>query len=588
MEPPRGVLSSVWNFIRFLPYFIGLLLLGTIKGIIFCPMVCLIMTLGNSAALLGLWPVHCVWTYYSVFRSKQLGPVLKLALFICIPIPLVLWPVLGIVGSMVGGAAYGFLSPIFATFDAIGTGKSDELIHCLYDGTWSTVKGCFTIIRDFSDVCFHSYFSYMDELQGESPNRKYEIRLLHLPGAVIAGVLGFLIDMPTISLIALYKSPYMLFKGWNRLLHDLIGREGPFLETICVPFAGLAIILWPLAVVGAVLGSMVSSIFLGAYAGIIVYQESSFWMGLQYIVASVSIYDEYSNDVLDMKEGSCFPRPRYRKNDGDAPTPSREGSFSKHGSFSKKPPVRAPSFKNVFLELNPLEFLDGLFEECQCHGEKLVSEGLITPQDIEDAKSSKSSRVISIGLPAYCFLRSLLHSIKANSAGILLGEGDTEVISTNKPVDTLFIWILNPLLIIKEQIKAMNLTVAEEDYFCKLVLLSDDNTDRLKHSFMGTLPEPEIKRAELSALARRLRGIVRSASRFPTFKRRYDALVRILSEELAKKKGGTDSANGCKPLPRSKSALIVRIFSQKSFKKEKSNDGSGVESQQIMRDVEIE
>lgn len=81
-----------------------------------------------------------------------------------------------------------------------------------------------------------------------------------------------MIDMPMISLIAIYKSPYMLFKGWHRLFHDLIGREGPFLETICVPFAGLAIILWPLAVVGAVLGSIVSSIFLGAHAGVVVYQ----------------------------------------------------------------------------------------------------------------------------------------------------------------------------------------------------------------------------------------------------------------------------------------------------------------------------
>lgn len=32
MEPPQGVLASIWNFIRFLPYFTGLLLLGTIKG----------------------------------------------------------------------------------------------------------------------------------------------------------------------------------------------------------------------------------------------------------------------------------------------------------------------------------------------------------------------------------------------------------------------------------------------------------------------------------------------------------------------------------------------------------------------------
>lgn len=99
-------------------------------------------------------------------------------------------------------------------------------------------------------------------------------RLLYLPGAIIAGVLGFLVDFPVISFIAVCKSPYMLFKGWHRLFHDCIGREGPFLETICVPFAGLAILLWPLAVAGAVLGSILSSIILGPYAAVIVYQVS--------------------------------------------------------------------------------------------------------------------------------------------------------------------------------------------------------------------------------------------------------------------------------------------------------------------------
>lgn len=98
--------------------------------------------------------------------------------------------------------------------------------------------------------------------------------MLHLPGAIVAGILGIIVDLPVISVIALCKSPYMLLKGWRRLFHDLIGREGPFLETICVPFAGLVILLWPLAVIGAVLGSIVASVFLGAYAGVIAYQVS--------------------------------------------------------------------------------------------------------------------------------------------------------------------------------------------------------------------------------------------------------------------------------------------------------------------------
>lgn len=582
MEPPRGALAKIWNFICFLPYFIGLLLLGNFKGVIFCPLACLIITIGNSAIILGLWPIHCFWTCHCILRSKQLGPGLKLVLVLCMPIPLVLWPVVGIAGSVIGGIAYGFLSPIFATFDAVGEGKTDKFFHCFYDGTWSTIKGSFTIVRDFGDFCFHSYLSYMNDLwhQGPTEGKYYEIRLLYLPGTVIIGVFGFMVDMLMISLIALYKSPYMLFRGWHRLFHDLIGREGPFLETICVPFAGLAIILWPLAVVGAVLASMLSSIFLGAFAGVVVYQESSFWLGLCYVMASLSIYDEYSNDILDMREGSCFPRPNYRRQKAElSKTYSRAASF-------KRPPARADSIKDTIIELKPIQLLDGLFDECQRHGESMVAEGLITPRDIEDAKASRGSGVISIGLPTYCLLQVLLRSVKANSMGILLRD-NTEVTSTNRPKNAIFEWFLNPLLIIKEQIKAETLNVAEEDYLCKLVLLVAD-PERFKNSYIGPPPEPERKRAELEALARRLRGITKSISRYPTFRRRFDALIKILLEDLAKKNIGNKSNGGSRSISTSRSkSAIVRIFSQKSFKVEKSNDGSVQESQHAPRDVDI-
>lgn len=93
-----------------------------------------------------------------------------------------------------------------------------------------------------------------------------------MPSCLLAGLIGVVIDGVLITVVALYKSPYMLLKGWKRLLEDLVGREGPFLETVCVPFAGLAICLWPLAVVGAVIASVFSSFFLGLYSGVIVHQ----------------------------------------------------------------------------------------------------------------------------------------------------------------------------------------------------------------------------------------------------------------------------------------------------------------------------
>jgi hypothetical protein len=97
-------------------------------------------------------------------------------------------------------------------------------------------------------------------------------RLAKLPSCLLVILIAVPVDVLLITAVALWKSPYMLFRGWKRLLEDLIGREGPFLETVCVPIAGLAIILWPLAVLGAVIGAIISSFFLALYSGVIVHQ----------------------------------------------------------------------------------------------------------------------------------------------------------------------------------------------------------------------------------------------------------------------------------------------------------------------------
>ncbi|MED6181214.1 hypothetical protein PIB30_017410 [Stylosanthes scabra] len=566
MEPPKGIWASLWSFICFLPYFIGLMLLGTIKGFFLCPLICLIMAVGNSALILGLWPAHCIWTYYCVARTTQLGPTLKIVTCTgVLPVLLVLWPAVGIVGSIVGGAAYGFLWPIFATLKAVEEGKEDKLYHCFTDGTWSTVSKTFDIVKDVKNLCFHSYFDVMDDLRLEGPpnDKYYEIRLHYLLGAVIAAVLGIIVDTPAVSFIAICKGPYMLFKGWNRLFHDLLGREGPFLETICVPFAGLAILLWPLAVIGAILASIITSVFLGAYAGVVTYQESIFF-GLRYIIAALSLYDEYSNDMLGMPEGSCFPRPQYRKKSKISRTFSHSDSLSKLNRL-QKPPSRTFSLRDNIVELKPLELFDGLFKDCYNEAESLVSEELITRDDIEAAKSGKGSRVISIGLPAYCLLQVLLRSAKADSQGLLLSDG-TELTGTNKPQAKIFEWLINPLLIIKEQIKAEDLSVSEEDYLGKLVLLNG-HPDRIENSTIAA-PESDLKRAELDALARRLQGITKYMTRLPTFKRRFDDLVKTLSHELAERHGGGGASTTT--ITRSKSAF-ARIMSMKSSKEKRSN-----------------
>ncbi|CAN8253759.1 unnamed protein product [Cochlearia groenlandica] len=591
METPKGFRASLLQFLLFLPYFIGLLFLGFIKGIVLCPLVCLVVTIGNTAVILTLLPIHIIWTFYSILSAKQIGPILKLFICLCLPVGIILWLVLGVLGSVLGSALYGFLSPIFATFDAVGEGKSYPFFHCFYDGTWSTVERSFTVVRDFKDVCFHSYFSLMDEFKTCCPDSKYhEIRLLKLPGALVASALGVLVDFPVISLVALYKSPYMLFKGWHRLFHDLIGREGPFLETMCVPIAGLAILLWPLAVTGAVLGSVVSSIFLGAYSGVVSYQESSFYYGLCFVVASVSIYDEYSTDILDMPEGSCFPRPKYRRNE-DEPTPF-SGPIPRLGSVKNTSSTRSGSVRAPMIEIKPLDMLESLFVECRKFGDVLASKGLINSKDIEDARSSKGSQVISVGLPAYALLQEILRSVKANSSGLLLNDGVTELTTKNRPKDAFFDWFLHPFLILKEQLKATNLSEEEEEYLGRLVLLYGDS-ERLKNSYDGSSSPllTELKRGELDAFARRIQGLTKTVSRYPTFRRHFVCLVKKLYEDLDQNRDGSgkdeDSSITEAPTP---AKIFSRIFSksQRSFRRKGSMNGSDQESQKgVSRNVDI-
>ncbi|KAI3669533.1 hypothetical protein L6452_40770 [Arctium lappa] len=104
---------------------------------------------------------------------------------------------------------------------------------------------------------------------------KKMIRILQKVGlcscSYFGWVVGICFDFQVITVVAALKSPYMLVKGWHLLFHDCIGREVPFLESICVPFAGLAILLWLFAVAGALLRSMVASIFLDFYAAVIAY-----------------------------------------------------------------------------------------------------------------------------------------------------------------------------------------------------------------------------------------------------------------------------------------------------------------------------
>lgn len=111
-------------------YSIGTLASSPVLLILLCPLV--------HSPSISLHPSLILFVIllignFSVFcSSKQIGPGLKVVSCICLPIILFLWLLIAIASSIVGGAAYGFLSPMLATFRAIDLGKANKLYHCIY------------------------------------------------------------------------------------------------------------------------------------------------------------------------------------------------------------------------------------------------------------------------------------------------------------------------------------------------------------------------------------------------------------------------------------------------------------------------
>lgn len=522
--------------------FFSALFLGAIKGFIVGPIAALILIIGNVGVILGLFPAHVAWTVYTLLKVEIFDAALKVAILIALPALFGIWLGLGIAGSVLVGVGYGFFTPWISTFEAFRyDNESKKFLHCIVDGTLGTIKGSCTVVRDFADLCYHSYPSYLKELR-ESPcsDQCKTLRLIHVPGCVIVGIVGLIVEVPLFTAIAIVKSPYLLFKGWYRLLHDLISREGPFLETVCVPIAGLTIFVWPLVVIASISLAIFSSIFVGLYASIIVYQERSFRRGLAYIVAMVAEFDEYTNDWLYLREGSYFPKPQYRKKmvsqSSEFSTRGNSGSESRSNTTMEPPAMFMPnlapsrSVRETIQEVKMVQIWGNMMRDCEIRGKELLDANVLTAADLYEwlrGKNVNEASIVGVGLPCYSLLQTLLFSIKANSSGVLLLD-DFEITHFNRPKDKLLDWFFNPVMVLKEQIRVIKLVEGEVRYLEKVVLFGV-NKQRLKTWDNGSLLIPDgLRAAQIEGISRRMIGMIRGVSKLPTYRRKFRQVVKAL------------------------------------------------------------
>jgi hypothetical protein len=143
-------------------------------------------------------------------------------------------------------------------------------------------------------------------------------------------------------------------------------------------------------------------------------------------------------------------------------------------------------------------------KSCEQRGRVLLDLDVITTMDLTEWLRAKESgpETIGLGLPSYCLLCTVIQSIRAGSGGLLLGN-DIEVTQRNRPQDRLLDWFFHPVLVLKEQIQALNMTEEEVRFLEKLTLFIGNPTCSSGWDNGAVIPQDPMRTAQIQAISRR-------------------------------------------------------------------------------------
>lgn len=140
---------------------------------------------------------------------------------------------------------------------------------------------------------------------------------------------------------------------------------------------------------------------------------------------------------------------------------------------------------------------------CEQRGRDLLNLNVITAVGLSEWLRAKESghETISLGLPSYSLLCTVLQSIKAGAGGLLLGN--VEVNQHNRPQDRLLDWFFHPVLVLKEQIQALKMTEEEVRFLEKLTLFVGNAASTSGWDNGAEMPQDPVRLAQIQAISRR-------------------------------------------------------------------------------------
>jgi len=151
-----------------------------------------------------------------------------------------------------------------------------------------------------------------------------------------------------------------------------------------------------------------------------------------------------------------------------------------------------------------LQVWGNMMRSMEIRAKELLDANVITSADLLEwlkAKNSHEAPIVGVGLASYSFLHTLAASIKAGD-GILLLD-DVVITHDNRPQDRLIDWFFQPVMVLKEQIRILQLGEGEMHYLEKIVLFGS-NSQRMEAWENGcAIPRDPVRAAQIQGISRR-------------------------------------------------------------------------------------
>ncbi len=274
--------------------------LGILKGAV-CVVPCTIyFTVVIVGMTLALLPCDIYYSYRSFMTTPRLGPNIKIAIAILLPVPIVLWPAVAAIGALVFSLLFSLFYPVDVTFD--------ENKPLCYGGIPEVFNGIFNEFpKVFWTTNLNNYFNFLEDYRirpladNEHP---FDIPMYWIPLGIILAAMGIAVVVPAAALIVVIK--YIPAVCWLYIhMYDAYCKANEFVWQVVLflPFiAANALIPFVVLLMGAIF--ILVSIFMGATAATTAYQKG-LEAGMRRTISNIYDLDEWTNQQI-FKCPSCL------------------------------------------------------------------------------------------------------------------------------------------------------------------------------------------------------------------------------------------------------------------------------------------